>query len=70
MRNMNFRTPARREMMAESEMAMVRPMCLGQVTHANVMPIMTASMLRPMSVLIVFPEQALRCGDRVAPEFS
>ena len=50
MRNMNFRTPSRREMTAESEMAMVRPRYLGWLMRAKMMPIMTASMTRPTIV--------------------
>ena len=50
MRNMNLRMPSRREMIAESEMAMVRPRYFGWLMRAKMMPIMTASMMSPTMV--------------------
>ena len=49
MRNMNLRMPSRREMMAESEMPMVRPRYLGCEMRAKIKPMVTASMNMPSS---------------------
>ena len=58
MRNMNFKMPSRREMTAESEMAMVRPRYLGWLMRAKMMPIMTASMISPTMVCTQMISQA------------
>lgn len=46
-RNMNFSIPSRLLMTDESDMAMVRPRCLGCEMRANTMPMVMASMIIP-----------------------
>ena len=47
MRNMNLRMPSRRLITAESDMAIVRPLCFGCEIRANTMPMVMASMIMP-----------------------